>query len=152
MDLARTQRLIDRAIKETAAGQFDEAGGTLAQLGKGSDAWQMYAVCTAFAAAGAYALKYIHGEAIAPAAGRMLVIQEPYEGAAAADPPGAWAMRFLTAHTNGDKDMTHALYFAALDASGEEFVASVSRLLRLAGDLTARATAHEKAQKQRPPA
>lgn len=141
--MVRAQELINQAIQDTAAGRWDEAGAGLSELGQISDAWAMYAACTAFARAGVHALRYLWGPEFAPGSGRMLALQEPYPGAGDDDPAGAWAMRFLTAYANGDKDTATALYFTALEVGGEEFPTRVARLLRLAGELTASAMAKE---------
>ncbi|UZK54056.1 hypothetical protein NEH16_07745 [Streptomyces drozdowiczii] len=46
-----------------------------------------------------------------------------------ADPPKAFAVRFLTAYANGDHDTCLALFEAALHASDEQYVSSVCALL-----------------------
>lgn len=130
MDNREASTLVLDAIGYAVAGDTERAADTITTLGSQSDANLMYGACCALAEAGKLALQQIYGDQAArPESGDMWVFEEMEPGALADDPPKAFAMRFLIAYCNGDRDTTLALWGASLKASDEEHVASVCALL-----------------------
>ncbi|MFE7360693.1 MULTISPECIES: hypothetical protein [Streptomyces] len=130
MDQKETGDLVFEALAQAVAGNTSEAATALMTLGQASDNNRMYGVCCAIASAGAHALGLVYGDrAPKPGTSDMYVLQELVPGATDADPPKAFAVRFLTAYANGDTGTCMALYNAALRSSDEEFVDSVCALL-----------------------
>ena len=130
MDQKETGDLVFEAIAHAVAGNASEAATALMTIGQEADNSRMYGVCCAIASAGTHALGLVYGDrAPVPGTSDMYVLQELKPGAASADPPKAFAVRFLTAYANGDTDTCMALFNAALRSSDEEFVDSVCALL-----------------------
>ncbi|MFJ5070204.1 hypothetical protein ACIQC7_27725 [Kitasatospora sp. NPDC088556] len=132
----KTVALIQQAIGSAAHGDADTAARALEALGQNSDNNRMYGVCCAIAAAGTHTLQLLYGSQ-APTAdnGAMWATTEFVPGAFAADPAEAFATRFLVAYSNGDTDTCLALFETALQAEGEQYVASVCALLTAVGQL-----------------
>ncbi|MGW3072327.1 hypothetical protein [Kitasatospora sp. NPDC001132] len=130
MNNDETTALIQQAIGSAAHGDADTAARALETLGQNSDNNRMYGVCCAIAAAGTHTLRLLYGSK-APTAdnGAMWATAELVPGAFAAVPDEAFAMRFLVAYSNGDTDTCLALFETALQAGGEQYVASVTTLL-----------------------
>jgi len=130
MDSLATSQLVMDTLAYAVAGDADRAATTLQEIGTQSDGNRMYGVCCARANAGTLALRRIYGnKAPNPTFGDMWAMEQLVPGALEEDPPKAFAMRFLVANANGQRDTTLALYDAAYRASDEEYVDSVSALL-----------------------
>ncbi|MCX4601182.1 hypothetical protein OG402_11855 [Streptomyces anulatus] len=130
MNQSETGDLVFEAIAQAVAGNASEAATALMTIGQNADTNLMYGVCCAIASAGTHALELVYGDR-APKHGTsdMYVLQELEPGAIGADPPKAFAVRFLTAYANGDTDTCLALFEAALRSSDDEYVSSVCALL-----------------------
>ncbi|MBT2379006.1 hypothetical protein J7E90_17030 [Streptomyces sp. ISL-111] len=130
MDQQQTGDLVFEALAHAVDGNAAEAATALMTIGQASDNSVMYGVCCAIASAGTHALGLVYGDrAPKPGTTDMYVLQELEPGAIEADPPKAFAVRFLTAYANGDTDTCLALFDAALRASDDEYVSSVCALL-----------------------
>ena len=130
MDHTAASNLIFDALAHAVAGNSEKAADALTDLGRNSDDHQMYGVCCAIAGAGEHMLRRLYGDqAPAPGSDGMFVLGELVPGALAADPPEAFALRFLTAYANGDTDTCMALFNAALQSDGDQYVDSVCALL-----------------------
>ncbi|MFF4385567.1 hypothetical protein ACFY0G_02055 [Streptomyces sp. NPDC001552] len=129
-----------QALDAAIVGDSRRASDALDEIGLNSTPQELYGVCGGLAGGCVKALQLVHGDAYDPAAGDRVWFREAVPGANEADPYGAWAMRFLVAHANGDTAMTNALYRAAHVAGGRDLANSVACLLLLAADM-ARSTA-----------
>lgn len=129
MDQTQTGDLVFEALAHAVAGNADEAATTLMTIGQASDNSVMYGVCCAIASAGTHALGLVYGDQAPTPGTGMYVLEELKPGAMEADPPKAFAVRFLTAYANGDTPTCLALFEAALHASDEQYVSSVCALL-----------------------
>lgn len=130
MDHTAATELIWDALAAAVSGDSERAAGALESLGRNSDDHQMYGVCCAIAGAGEHVLRRIYGDqAPTPGTDDMFVLGELVPGTLAADPPEAFALRFLTAYANGDTDTCMALFNAALQSDGDQYVDSVCALL-----------------------
>lgn len=130
MDQKQTGDRVFEALAQAVAGNASEAATALMTIGQTSDNNRMYGVCCAIASAGTHALGLVYGDrAPKPGTTDMYVLQELEPGAIEADPPKAFAVRFLTAYANGDTDTCLALFDAALRSSDDEYVSSVCALL-----------------------
>ncbi|MFB6696344.1 hypothetical protein [Streptomyces rubiginosohelvolus] len=130
MDQKQTGDLVFEALAHAVDGNASEAATALMTIGQASDDNRMYGVCCAIASAGTHALGLVYGDrAPKPGTTDMYVLQELEPGATEADPPKAFAVRFLTAYANGDTETCLALFEAALRSSDDEYVSSVCALL-----------------------
>lgn len=130
MDTREASTLVFDAISYAVAGDRERAADTITTLGSQSDANLMYGACCAIAEAGKLMLQQIYGkQAPRPERGDMWVFEQLKPGTLDNDPAKTFAMRFLIAYCNGDRDTTLALWEASLRASDEEHVASVCALL-----------------------
>jgi hypothetical protein len=127
MDSRTASQLIHDALAYAVAGDAEGAATRLEQLGTQSDNDQMYGVCCAIAEAGKQMIRRLFGDAMNEHS--LVVLQEIEPGAGDRDPARAFAMRFLAAYANDDRDMTLALFDTALKAGGEQYVDSVCALL-----------------------
>ncbi len=129
MDQTQTGDLVFEALAYAVDGNADAAATTLMKIGQASNNSVMYGVCCAIASAGTHALGLVYGDQAPTPGTGMYVLEELKPGAMEADPPKAFAVRFLTAYANGDTPTCLALFEAALHASDEEYVSSVCALL-----------------------
>jgi hypothetical protein len=145
MDHDELNRHVLTAFKAAMDNDAHAAAEALTAIGTSGDHFHMYAACCGFAEIGKRALAKVYGDRTPdPAKGGMWAMQELQPGALAADPPKTFATRFLIAYCNDDKDTAPALFRAALEAGGTQYVDSVLALLadvagisRLAFDQTA---------------
>lgn len=115
-------------------GDTGGAASALIKIGQGGDHFDVYGACCAFAEIGKAALTKLHGDQAADLSrGDMWAMQilKPGEN----DPCETFATRFIVAYANGDKDGTFALFRAALEADGGQYVESVCALLATAVSL-----------------
>jgi hypothetical protein len=131
-----------QALEAAIVGDARRASDALDQVGLNSTPRELYGVCGGLAGGCVEALRLVHGGAYDPANGGLIGFREAVPGANEADPHGAWAMRFLVAHANGDTAMTNALYRAAYVAGGQDLANSVASLLLLAAELARAAGEH----------
>jgi hypothetical protein len=137
MDLDTTANLVFEALAHAVAGNADEAARHLITIGSQSDDNRMYGVCCAIASAGKHMLHQIYGDrAPHPEHGDMWVLQQLKPGALDNDAPKAFAARFLVARCNGDGANELALFQAALESDGDQYVASVGALLAMVAGLS----------------
>lgn len=126
----RLAELVQTAFHFAYEADADRVATCLDEIGNSGDPFDMYKACCGFAAIGHAALTKIYGER-APdrARGDMWVIEELQPGALSDDPPKAFAARFLIAYCNDDKDTAPALWRAAVEAGGVQYVDSVCHLV-----------------------
>jgi hypothetical protein len=130
MNQEETSQAVFDMIGLAVDGDISGAATLLQNVGMASDTHRMYGVCCALAEAGKHVLRQMYGDqAPCPGTPDMFVLQELVPGATDQDPPEAFALRFLTAWANNDRDTTLALYNAALKGSDDEYVSSVGALL-----------------------
>ncbi|MEV8396322.1 hypothetical protein [Streptomyces niveus] len=130
MDTEAASTLLFETLAHAVAGNSEQAATGLQTLGSQSDDNQMYGVCFGLANVGTMMLNRIYGErAPKPENGDMWALHQLKPGAFDADPPQAFASRFLVAHANGDTDTAMALFNAALASEGDQYVDSVCALL-----------------------
>lgn len=125
MNQEQTAEAVWDLLGHAVEGRGDEAAQALVHIGSSVDANRMYGVCCALAEAGTFALKKLFAPA-AFAGPSMYGIHQLKHGT---DPAEMWGARFLVAYANGDRQMALALFEAALKASDEEYVVSVSQLV-----------------------
>ncbi|MFI8360760.1 hypothetical protein ACIGD1_11430 [Streptomyces sp. NPDC085612] len=136
-------RLTMNAMASAVAGDADRACDALDQLGDTGDPFHMYAACCAFAEVGTRAMRLVTGETPDLARGDMWALQELKPGGMDVSPAKTFAVRFLVAYANDDRDTVPALYRAALEAGPEAFTESVCELLLNAADLHRLATSSQ---------
>lgn len=130
MNQEETAQAVWDMLGLAVTGNISGAATMLQNVGMASDTSRMYGVCCALAEAGKQVLHQLYGNhAPRPGTPDMFILQELVPGATDEDPADAFALRFLTAWANDDRDTTFALYDAALNASDEEYVSSVGALL-----------------------
>lgn len=141
MDHARRTALMHQALEAAITYDGPATAAALAEVGEHSTPRELFGVCGGLAAGGIAALKMVHGDDYNPAV-HLLWFREAVPGANEADPHGAWAMRFLVAHANGDMPMANALFRTAMDAGGDDLARSITSLLAVAADLARAAIEH----------
>jgi hypothetical protein len=126
---AAAAQLIFEALAHGVSGDADTAIDKLNTVCEGADGPRVYGVCCSLAEAGAHMLRRIYGDRApkSPEDG-MYVLQELQPGAMNGDPAKTFAVRFLIAWANDDRDTTHALFTAATRASNEQYIDSVCAL------------------------
>ncbi|QCX81099.1 hypothetical protein C9F11_37580 [Streptomyces sp. YIM 121038] len=130
MDSREASTLVFDAIAYGVAGDSERAADNLTKLGIQGDNRLMYAACCSIAEAGKLMLVRLNGgRVVSPEQGDMWVLEQLQPGALDRDPAGAFAVRFLIAHANGDHSTTQALFAAAVRAHGEQYIDSVCALL-----------------------
>jgi hypothetical protein len=130
MDRDKLAQLVTTAWHCALTNDKAGASNALAAIGDSGDPFDMYGACCGWAEIGKAALKKIYGDRAANVAdGDMWVIEELQPGAMAADPPKAFAARFLIAYCNDDRETAPALYRAALEAGDEQYIDSMCALL-----------------------
>ncbi|MFD5798647.1 hypothetical protein ACFWIO_34975 [Streptomyces diastatochromogenes] len=127
---ARTMTVLNRAMD----GDVPGAATALIEIGENGDPFDVFGACCAFAEVGKAALTKIYGDK-APdlSRGDMWAMQMLKPGST--DPADTFAVRFIVAYANDDKEQAPALFRAALESSGDEYVSSVSALLATAVSL-----------------
>lgn len=130
MNDERLAQLVQEAFHFAYDANADRVAACLDEIGNSGDAFDMYKACCGFAEIGRAALTKIYGKR-APDRDRgdMFYIEELQPGALSNDPPKAFAARFLIAYCNDDKDTAPALFRAALEARGVQYVDSLCALV-----------------------
>lgn len=121
-----TQEILTAIMSEDAY----RAADLLNSVGERSTVQDMYGFCCAFAHAAVHALSGLSG---LQAKDGMIAFQDlqPDE---AKDPAQLFAIRFTVAYGNDDPDNALALFEAAVNATAEEYTASIAALALLAGE------------------
>jgi hypothetical protein len=135
MEHDRLARLTMDALQFAILQDADRAAEAIDEIGLSGDPFDMYAACCGFAETAKRAMVKVLGDKPNLAAGDMWMVQELKPGGMDADPAKTFAVRFLIAYANDDKDMAPVLYRAALEAGPEQFADSVCALLGDAADL-----------------
>lgn len=122
--------LVQNAFHFAYEADADSVATCLDEIGTSGDPLDMYKACCGFAEIGRAALTKIYGNR-APDRdrGEMFAIEELQPGSLTDDPPKAFAARFLIAYCNDDNDTAPALFRAALEAGGVQYVDSVCALV-----------------------
>lgn len=135
MDRGQLAQLTMDAMSFAVLSDADRATEALDGIGASGDPFDMYSACCGFAEIAKRAMAKVLGESPDLAAGDMWVLEELKPGGLADSPAKTFAVRFMVAYANDDKDTTPALFRAALDAGPEQFTESVCALLADAADL-----------------
>lgn len=134
MDQQELGDLCMQALAAAIDGDSDAAATAVCTIGErsGPTQFEVYAACCAFAEAARQALAKLY-DAKAPdtSRGEMWAMQQ----LPGADVYETWAMRFVVAYANDDKDQAMALWKTALDQTDEDYVASVASVLTTAASL-----------------
>jgi hypothetical protein len=126
LDNRTVSDLTIQAIAYGIAGDTDASAEVLTQIGRGTSSGQMFGVCCAMAAA---AKEFVARTSSQEHVSGFWMLQELKPGALMKDPADAFAARFITAHANGDDDTCLALFDAAWQAPGAQFVECLCALL-----------------------
>lgn len=135
MERDQLARLTMDAISFAVLTDADRATAALDEIGTSGDPFDMYAACCAFADVAKRAMVKVFGQEPNLSAGDMWVIEDLTPDIPDKDPAKTFAIRFMIAYANDDKDTAPALYRAALEAGPEQFTESVCALLADAADL-----------------
>jgi hypothetical protein len=135
MDRNELARHTMDALSFAVLGDAERASDALNKIGTSGDLFDMYAACCGFADVAKRAMAKVLGQEPDLASGDMWVIEELKPGGLDKDPAKTFAIRFMIAYANDDKDTAPALFRAALDAGPEQFTESVCALLGDAADL-----------------
>ncbi|MFI1165587.1 hypothetical protein ACH4UM_18725 [Streptomyces sp. NPDC020801] len=129
MNDERLTQLVRDAFHFAVDADAESVATILGEIGTSGDPFDMYKACCGFAEIGRAALTKLYGDR-APdrSRGDMFYIEE-LQGSLTDDPPKAFAARFLIAYCNDDKDTAPALFRAALEAGGVQYVDSVCALV-----------------------
>lgn len=135
MEQDQLLRLTMDAISFAVLRDVDRATQALDEIGASGDPFDMYSACCGFADVARRAMTKVLGAEPNLAAGDMWAIEELEPGGMGADPAKVFAVRFMVAYANDDKDTAPALFRAALEAGPEQYTESVCALLADAADL-----------------
>lgn len=135
MDRKRLAQLTMDALSFAILADADRATEALNEIGTSGDPFDMYSACCGFAEVAKRAMTKVFRDEPNLAAGDMWVLEELKPGGLDDDPAKTFAVRFVVAYANDDKDTAPALYRAALEAGPEQFTESVCALLADAADL-----------------
>jgi hypothetical protein len=146
MDHDERVNLTAHAFARTLAGNTFEAAETVDRILSHSDFHQMFAVCCAWASAGAHALRVKYpARGLGPNGFMHLAPDLGCNVDPQADGPfRIFARRFIVAFTNRDHSMQRDLFTVAHESAGDQFARSVAALLAEAADMhTEICKAHE---------
>lgn len=134
MDRDRLAQLTMDAVASAVEGNAERASDAMTAIGTSGDPFDMYAACCAFADVAKRAMVKATGTEPNLAAGDMWAIVDltPDQDH---DPAETFAVRFLIAYANDDRETPPALYRAALEAGPDHFIASTCALLSNAAGL-----------------
>lgn len=135
MDTATASQLTFNALAHAVAGEGESAATALTTLGSQADDALMYGACCGLAETGKQMLKKIYGNQAPKNDGDLWIIEQLTPDAPA-DPAKMFALRFVIAWANGDTDTCLALFDAALNAGGDQYVDSVAALLKTVAGIT----------------
>lgn len=135
MDQDRLHQLTMDALSAAVLKDADRASDAITEIGASGDPFDMYAACCGFAEIAKRAMTKALGQKPDLAAGDMWILEDLKPSSPDKNPAETFAVRFMTAYANDDKDTVPALYRTALEAGPEQFVDSVCALLANAADL-----------------
>ncbi|MGW1039858.1 hypothetical protein [Streptomyces sp. NPDC002547] len=144
MDRDHLARLTMDAIAFAVMKDAERASVALDEIGMSGDHFHMYAACCAFASVARDAMVKVFGYEPDLTAGDMWALEELEPGGMADDPAKTFAVRFIVAYANDDKETAPALFRAALEAGPDQFTESVCALLGNAADLHRLGLEHSK--------
>ncbi|MBT2492334.1 hypothetical protein J7E96_28260 [Streptomyces sp. ISL-96] len=121
--------LVEDVLRHVFTGDLDQAAAVLDHVADLGDAADMYGLCIAVAETGQSALQ-AH-----PSGAATLVRALLAASSAPADPHRLFAARFLAAYGRDDREMTTALFHAAVTAGARARTESVCALLALVSGL-----------------
>ncbi|MFK0106472.1 hypothetical protein [Streptomyces sp. NPDC091217] len=133
MDTFRRSQLVMEMLRHAVNGNHDETMRVLGDIVRACDGQQLYSVCCGIADAARQSLIKLFGHP-SPEGLWALAAGDPDEGCQ--HPAHTFALRFVAAYANGDKDTCSALYLAAYRASPADYGQSVTALIGLTGYLT----------------
>lgn len=145
MDRDQLYKATMRAIGCALQGDAEGATNAMVEIGQNGTWRDVYGSCCAYAEVGKAALIKFYGEhAPDPARGGMWAMQTlPGK---TAEPAEVFAVRFILAYANDDKDGAFALFRAALESSNEDYIDSIAALLATAASLANSALEHARAR------
>lgn len=135
MDRHELAELTMEAIGAAMAGDSTGAADTLSEIGNRGGPNKVYGACCAFAELGRASLTKIYGGK-APVLSRGELWGMQILAPAEADPYELFAVRFVVAYANDDRQQTVALFDASLAAGPDHHVRSVCQLLITAVQLS----------------
>ncbi|MGW1626309.1 hypothetical protein [Streptomyces sp. NPDC002172] len=147
MDTFRRSQLVLEMLRHAADGNPHETMRVLGDIARACDGQQMYGVCCGIADAARQSLTNLFGHP-SPEGLWAMAAGDPDEGCQ--HPAHTFALRFVAAYVNGDKEICGALYLAAYRASPADFGHSVTALIGLAGYLARAAIEEVAANGERP--
>jgi hypothetical protein len=126
--------LVMTALADAIEGDVDAAATAVCTIGErsGPGQFDVYAACCGFAGAAKQALVKLSGGKEPDASLGQMWGMQSLPGADAAQ---LWAMRFIVAYCNDDKDQALALWRTVLNQTDEDYVASVAAVLSTAASL-----------------
>ncbi|MGW5130386.1 hypothetical protein [Streptomyces sp. NPDC004135] len=138
---ALTMKAIGCALQQDAEGATD----AMVEIGQNGTWRDVYGSCCAYAEIGKAALIKFYGDkAPDPSRGDMWAMQ--MLPGKTADPHEQFAIRFIVAYANNDRDGAFALFQAALESGDDAYVSSVAQLLATAASLANSALEHARAR------
>lgn len=145
MDHDRLYELTMKAIGCALEGDSEGASSAMCEIRQNGTWRNVYGSCCAYAEVGKAALIKFYGDQ-APNRGRgdMWVLQ--MLPSAGPDPYEQFAIRFIVAYANDDKDGAFALFRSAAESSADDYVSSVAQLLATAASLAHGALEHTRAR------
>lgn len=129
MDENTLTALMEQAFACTLMMDIDGACEALDTIGTTGDPRDVYRACCGFAEVGKRAMMRVIPRPADPTDGGMWALAEARPGANEDDPYGTFAMRFIVAYANDDRDTCMALFKAAMSVGGDHFTRCVSVLL-----------------------
>ena len=135
MERDQLARLTMDALSFAVLQDAERAADALDEIGTSGEPFDMYSAFCGLAEVAKRAMVKVLGDKPNLAAGDMWMIEELKPGGLDADPAKTFAVRFLIAYANDDKDMAPALFRTALEAGPDQFSESVCALLGDAADL-----------------
>jgi hypothetical protein len=137
MDSVEVAQRAHAMLGEAAFGDLERACRMLEEIGTRVDFAMMYGVCSGLCEGTRIVIDHVYGSG----QDQMAVLRMA-PGAEREDPETTFAMRFMTAWLNGDRDMCRALFQAtAHNPHPIGHAISVFRLLELCGVIIAEAQA-----------
>ncbi|MFF8447905.1 hypothetical protein ACF06Q_09410 [Streptomyces leeuwenhoekii] len=146
MDQARLYELTMRAIGCALAQDAEGATDAMVEIGQNGTWHDVYGSCCAYAEVGKAALVKFYGDQAPDLSRGDMWALEQLPGKTPTDPYETFAIRFIVAYANDDRDGAFALFRAALASSDEDYVASVAALLTTAASLANSALEHTRAR------
>jgi len=135
MNHDRLARLTTDALYFALIGDAERASDAITEIGTSGSPFDMYAACCGFAETAKRAMVKALGDEPDLTAGDMWILEDLKPGTPDKSPAETFAVRFITAYANDDRDTAPALFRAAIEAGPEQYVDSVCALLGNAAQL-----------------